>query len=572
MLKPKSLFISKINNSHKINLVILLIFIYLYLLLTRLGYFFAKAKCNLGIKKSPMKNKKLSTLFLSLAVILMASNAFSQALFQNTYSASTNLKPMFSGPASGGGIIMCGATDATPSDGFISKTDLNGVVQWTKKIGGSQEDVISAVKRTSDGGYIAVGYTNSAGAGDKDALLIKLDASGNITWSKTYGTTTIDYGKDVIQTSDGGYAVCGLARYESGLSDKGGIYVFKTNSSGTLLWSKMWGEDSWYNPHSIIEAKDGGLLISGGGVSGKLILVKVSSSGSFEWYRGIMPNNISTCEGSKIIITSDNNYMILTYGDKNSSTRRIVSLIKTDFSGVELWVKDYNFASYDGVFNGIVQIWDGGYLISGRDDMNFFTMRVDNAGVLATARISTTVTFGEDGGFNLTKLSDGSYASIGQKDNGILLVKCGWGGITGCANTNSSVNESTGSLFSNYYSNTWASVGTTTVNTASLTATSMNLTKTTLCSTSVGIETTTQNKDISVFPNPFTDKFEIDLAKEYKGVEISIYDVLSHIVYTNKYQSTNKITIDRNKMASGVYFYQILSDNMIVAKGRVVAE
>ncbi len=59
---------------------------------------------------------------------------------------------------------MCGATDATPSDGFVSKTDLNGVVQWTKKIGGSQEDVINVVRPTSDGGYIAVGYTKSAGA------------------------------------------------------------------------------------------------------------------------------------------------------------------------------------------------------------------------------------------------------------------------------------------------------------------------------------------------------------------------------------------------------------------------
>ncbi len=519
-----------------------------------------------------MKNKTLSTLILSLAIVLMASNAFSQALFQNTYSSSTNLKPMFSGPASGSGIIMCGATDATPSDGFVSKTDLNGVVQWTKKIGGSQEDVINVVRPTSDGGYIAVGYTKSSGAGDMDALLVKLDASGNISWSKTYGTTTIDFGKDVIQTSDGGYAVCGLARYESGLTDKGGIYIFKTNSSGTLSWSKMLGSDSWYSPHSIIETTDGGLLVSGGGYSGKLLLIKISNSGSFQWNRGIFPNNISTCESSKVIITSDNNYMILTYGDKGSSTRRMISLIKTDFSGVELWTKDYYFSSYGGVFEGIVQIWDGGYLISGRDDMNFFTMRVSSTGVLATARISSSVSYDADEGFNLTKLSDGTYASIGQKGYGILLVKCGWGGITGCTNTDISINESTANLFINNLSTSWASVGTTTVNTASLTATSLSLTKTTLCSTAVGIETTTQSTDIKVFPNPFTDKFEIDLAKEYNNVEITIYDVLSHIIYTNKYQSTNKITISRNNMASGVYFYQIKSDNVIVAKGRVVAE
>jgi hypothetical protein len=92
-----------------------------------------------------MKTRALISLTLSLTIVIMASNAFSQALFQNTYTSTTNLKPMFTGPASGSGIIMCGATDATPSDGFISKTDLNGTVQWTKKIVGSQDEVINVV-------------------------------------------------------------------------------------------------------------------------------------------------------------------------------------------------------------------------------------------------------------------------------------------------------------------------------------------------------------------------------------------------------------------------------------------
>ncbi len=31
------------------------------------------------------------------------------------------------------------------------------------------------------------GYTNSFGAGDVDAWVIKLDANGNVQWQKTYG-------------------------------------------------------------------------------------------------------------------------------------------------------------------------------------------------------------------------------------------------------------------------------------------------------------------------------------------------------------------------------------------------
>ncbi len=518
-----------------------------------------------------MKNITLITLGLCIAIVLTANVAFSQALFQNTYSASTDLVPMFSGPASGGGIIMCGATDATPSDGFISKTDLNGDVQWTKTIGGSQEDVINVVRATSDGGYIAAGYTKSSGAGDKDALLIKLDASGNISWSKTYGTATIDIAKDVIQTSDGGYAAVGYARSEFNLVDKGGVYIFKTNSSGSLTWSNMLGEDSWYNSHSIIEANNGSLLISGGGLSGMLLLINMSSTGNLLWFRGIRPQNISTCESSKVIITSDNKYLILTYGNKSPTTKRMFSLIKTDLSGVELWVKDYYLTSYDAVIIGIQRIWDGGYLISGRDDSYFFTMRVSSTGVLANAKRSSAISF-ERGGLNLTNLSDGTFATIARRNNGIYLVKCNWDGITGCTNTNNSITENTASLYSNIEYTSWPSVGTTIVSAASLTSTSLSLTKNTICSSAVGIETTAQNTDIIVFPNPFKDKFEINLAKEYKDVEITIYDVLSHIIYTYKYQSTNKISISRNNMASGVYFYQVKSDNVIVTNGRVVAE
>jgi len=517
-----------------------------------------------------MKKNLLKTLFVSCALIVVSAT-FSQALFQNTYTSTTNLKPMFTGPASGSGIIMCGATDATPNDGFISKTDLNGSVQWTKKIGGSQNEGIKVVRPTSDGGYIAVGFTESYGAGDKDVLLIKLDANGSITWQKTFGTATVDIGVDVIQTTDGGYAVCGLARYEVATSNKGGIYVFKTNSVGALSWSKMFGEDGWYNAHSIIESLDGGLLVSGIGLSGKLILIQLTASGNFQWYRGIMPNNIHTCESSKVIITSDNNYMILTYGDKGSTMKRMITLIKTDFSGADIWSKDFYFSSYSGAFKGIVPVWNG-YLISGNDNGKFFTMRVDTSGAMIGTKTSSLVSAIEYGGYNLIKLSDGTYSSIGQRNNGILLVKCTWDGSTGCSNINASVTPMNGNLFLNHLGTSWSSSGTTIVNTASLSSTNLSLSKTTLCSSAVGIKSSHQNTEIKVFPNPFTDKFEINLSKEYENVEITIYDVLSHIIYTNNYQSTNKITINRNNMASGVYFYQIKSDNVIVAKGRVVAE
>ena len=91
---------------------------------------------------------------------------------------------------------------AGSDDIYLIKLNHNGDTIWTKSFGGSDEEYGSAVKQTSDGGYIIAGYSKSFGAADKDAYLTKTDSSGNIVWSRLFGTTGNDYGKSVLQTTD----------------------------------------------------------------------------------------------------------------------------------------------------------------------------------------------------------------------------------------------------------------------------------------------------------------------------------------------------------------------------------
>ncbi len=64
-------------------------------------------------------------------------------------------------------------------------------------------------------------------------FLLPATLFGTITFQKTYGGTSNDYGESVQQTADGGYIITGATySYGAGYDD---VYLIKTNSSGNTL-------------------------------------------------------------------------------------------------------------------------------------------------------------------------------------------------------------------------------------------------------------------------------------------------------------------------------------------------
>ncbi|MFC1474579.1 hypothetical protein ACFLQK_00920 [bacterium] len=98
--------------------------------------------------------------------------------------------------------------------------------------GGAQTEVAYSIETTSDGGHIVAGYTNSTGAGSEDMLLLKLDSSSTVEWSRTFGGTSTDVAHSVITTADGGYAIAGYTASSGAGSDD--VRVIKLDSSGQL--------------------------------------------------------------------------------------------------------------------------------------------------------------------------------------------------------------------------------------------------------------------------------------------------------------------------------------------------
>jgi hypothetical protein len=188
-----------------------------------------------------------------------------------------------------GGYVLAGWTEsygAGAYDAWLIKTDSSGNKTWDKTFGGTSWEYISSVRQTADGGYVLSGETASFGAGGRDAWLIKTDPSGIKTWDRTFGGTSWDYASSVRQTSDGGYVLSGGTQsFGAGDYD---AWLIKTDSSGNETWDKTFGGTRDDQAYSVQQTADGGYVLSGHTVSYGVgnedaWLIKADSSGNKTW-------------------------------------------------------------------------------------------------------------------------------------------------------------------------------------------------------------------------------------------------------------------------------------------------
>jgi len=115
-----------------------------------------------------------------------------------------------------------------------------------KAYGGNYDDQSYAIKNTTDGGFILLGSTNSAGNGAQDVSLMKANSAGVLQWSKAYGTAWGEGPQGVFQLSGGEYVFNGQTISTGYAHDSVKIYLVKTDSLGNGLCNDV----SW-SPQTI---------------------------------------------------------------------------------------------------------------------------------------------------------------------------------------------------------------------------------------------------------------------------------------------------------------------------------
>ncbi|MEW6201153.1 MAG: hypothetical protein AB1546_04205, partial [bacterium] len=288
---------------------------------------------------------------------------------------------------------------------------------WIKLIEETIGSDLLSIQQTSDLGYIAAGYINVPSEHGRDVWVIKLDASGNQIWNKTYGGASVDEARQIMEVSGGGYLViCYTMSFGAGSAD---AWVLKLDSSGEQEWSKTFGGKDADEIYHIQQTTDGGYIAAGGTRSsgmggGDFWILKLNNNGEKEWEKTF--GGKKRDRASHIKQTIDEGYIVaggtISYGSGNYD----FWVLKLDANGNEIWQKTFGGQSFDWA-NFVQQTSDGRYVIAGGTrsfgaGMNdLWVLGLDSSGNMTWEKTYGGMYLDEAKSFN--KTNDGGYIVAG---------------------------------------------------------------------------------------------------------------------------------------------------------------
>lgn len=169
------------------------------------------------------------------------------------------------------------------SDFHLIKLDAAGNREWEHVYGSKNDEFLSSLQLTADGGYILGGISHSgkgddksdAGFGKGDFWIIKVDRNGKKLWDKTFGGSDYDYLAALQQTDDEGYLLGGISRSgKSGdksqsASGRSDFWIVKLDANGNKVYEQAYGGSKDDELYALTQTLDGGILLAGNSTSGK---------------------------------------------------------------------------------------------------------------------------------------------------------------------------------------------------------------------------------------------------------------------------------------------------------------
>ena len=379
------------------------------------------------------------------------SSAETASMWSKTYGGTGYDQGYSLVATSDGGYAVAGVTDSNNGDVLLIKTDAVGNMQWNRIYEGALTESVHSLIQTADGGYLMAGNKFSfnlpypggyQGPWIEDAWMIKTDSYGNVQWNKTYSRLSSYCGfYSLIPSSDGGYIAAGYTTPTSSSPSwmaQWTLWLTKVDIEGNIVWSKTYEQagmasdplwmpgitidDGFQIACSIVPGPDG-YTVAGGN-----ILLKTDPLGTMQW------NKTHSGTFSSLVATLDGGYAACgKMADAGSSANGLNSnssdcwLAKIDASGNLQWNKTYGDVGHDDFANSLVRTPEGGYAIAGTCNFTYYVpigypekeIYSGDAWLIKTDGFGNMLwnhTYGGDGidrAYSLVLTSDGGYAIAG---------------------------------------------------------------------------------------------------------------------------------------------------------------
>jgi hypothetical protein len=315
----------------------------------------------------------MKTLLIPFVLLFLVSGIHAQNNFEINFGSVNGDVGNTIHQTLDGKYILAGTSYITgwvDAEVYLALIDTDGTVLWTKSYGGGLDDAPAALRQTSDSGFVIAGRTSSFGAGMSDVYLLRTDAGGDTLWTRTYGGSDFDLGKDVQLTYDGGFIVAGQ---ES--STNGGIanmYLIKTDASGDTLWTRSYPAGAWTGAMGVVQTPDSGYMVFGdfeNNVTGTgdydLICLKLNSQGDSLWST-TYPDSVYHDYAQAIRQTADGGFVLASQRENQyiPSEPGSSRIIRIDAGGDTLWTRVFG-VNYTYNIGGIYQTSDSGFAIVG---------------------------------------------------------------------------------------------------------------------------------------------------------------------------------------------------------------
>ena len=306
---------------------------------------------------------------------------------------------------------FAGLKSTTDADYFLMRVRPDGGVDWTKVYGGDDDELATGITKTSDGGYVLVGYSRSdncftgSNGGFHDYYILKVDGQGNEIWCQNFGYPGSDQAQDIIETREGDLMVTGFfdvsASGGQGNDDRenagtlhgvGEYWGIKLDADGQFFWKRYFGGSNNDRSYNVMQTNDGGFVLIGASESDDFDItdskgsydywaVKLSVEGDLEWTRSFGGSEIDIAYD--ITTTLDGNFLIV--GDARSNDQDVstnygnadIWLVAIDAQGNLIWEKSLGGSMFDSA-KDLLPMNNNLYCVTGSSRSNDVDVTTNN--------------------------------------------------------------------------------------------------------------------------------------------------------------------------------------------------